>query len=467
MTDPIEHLANNGMRSHFEHSFVRHTAYYLIGRLATGLIGLAALVAFTHVLSPADYGRYAVILAITALIANVGFQWLRQCLVRFGTGAGERPQPLLGTLGAMYLAILLTLVVVCVALALLVRNHSLRMGLPVLELVAIWCLTACQAWFELAADSARARFQPWRYSTATFARALLSVVLGVVAALLTHQVLMVVFAMAAAYLFASVVTVPPSFAGLLRLGLATWREARRLAAYGLPLALALGMTFILDSADRLMLAGMRGYTEAGVYSSAYNLALFSIGTVLSALGLGSLPLVVGAFRDSAKDAASVLLGHNFLLGIAIGLPAVVGIVILAPALDRLLLGNYVAGRSDIVTVIIAVAIGLAAIRSYCVDLVFMLHQRTWVQTIVIAVSALVNILLNLVLIPRWGAIGAASASLMAFLLAFLGSWFLSRYYVKMRVGLRDVVKIVLGCGVMVGVLLAISPDTGRWPSVVL
>lgn len=447
-------------------SLMHHTAYYMVGRVATGLIGLLALVAFTRVLSPTDYGRYAVVIAVVGLIAGVGFQWLRQCLIRFGTGVGQRSPVLLGTLGALFLGLLALMVVVAALLVLVLERRILRIDLSAAEVACICCLVAAQAWFELTADAVRAEFRPVRYSVATLTRAVLSLVLGVIAALLTREVFVVVFAMAVAYMVASFVTVPRWFTGLLRLDIVEWEDVRRLAAYGLPLAGTLGMTFILDSADRLMLAAMRGYREAGVYSSAYNFSQYSIGTVLVGLGLGSLPLAVETFRRHNESGTARLLGNNLMFGIAIGLPAVVGLVILAPGLDRVLLGNYVAGRSDIVTMIVAVGIGLAAIRSYCVDVVFMLYQRTWLQAAVIGVAALLNVLLNLVFIPRWGAIGAASASLAAFLLAFLGSWFLSRQYLKIPVSLKEVAKILVSCVAMSFALVAISPNAGHWPRVV-
>lgn len=452
---------------HPTRSLTRHTAYYLIGRIATGLVGLGTLVAFTRVLSPEDYGRYAVIIAIGSLISAVGFQWLRQCLVRFATGVKSERQPLLGTLGATFGGLLLAMIVVAFVLAIPQLNRLLHAKFNGAELAVICFLAAAVSWFELSIDAARTEFRPWRYGAATLTRACLSLSLGVIAALLTHQVLLVVLATGIAYLLAFPLAAPRWLTGLLRVRTAEWAEARRLAGYGLPLAATLGMAFILDSSDRLMLAGMRGYTEAGVYSSAYNLAQFSIGTVLMGLGLGSLPLAVGTFQRLDKPGTARLLGNNLVLGVGIGLPAVVGLVMLAPGLDRILLGNNVIGRSDIVTMIVAVAMGLGAIRSYCVDIVFMLHRRTWMQALIIGVSALLNVLLNLILIPRWGSAGAAFASLVAFLSAFIGSWFLSRQYLKIPVALKDIAKILVSCAVMALVLSAISPNTGHWPKMLL
>lgn len=446
-------------------TLLRHTSFYVLGRLATGAVGLITLAAFTRVMAPSDYGRYTVIIAIVSLIAALGFQWLRQGLLRFGTRADGDRVVLLGTLGLLFPALAGATVVIAVFLGW--AGGIFHLHVSQAELAVICCLTIAQAWFELAIDAARTEFKPWRYSVATFVRALLCLIFGVAAAVLTHEVFLVVLGMAAGYMVASLIAAPRWLSGLLRVNAATWQEAARLATYGLPLSATLGMTFVLDSADRLMLAGMRDYTEAGVYASAYNLAQFSIGTVLAGLGLGSLPLAVGAFRDANPQRAKSLLERNLLLGVGLGLPAVVGLAITAPVLDRLLLGNFVAGRSDVVTIIIAAAIGLGALRSYCIDVIFMLYRRTWLQGVVIGASALLNVALNLFFIPRWGAIGAAVATLTSFACALAGSWLLGRRVMKLLLPVKDVGKTVMAVGLMGLVVHGILPSQGRWPSLIL
>lgn len=441
-------------------TLLRHTLFYLTGRLATGAVGLVALAAFTRVLSPADYGRYTVIIAVVSLIAAVGFQWLRQGLVRFGTGRTENRAVLLSTLGALFSALIGVMVIAAAAVGIAIAPFGLHVSGA--ELAVICCLVVTQAWFELVVDAARTEFRPWRYSAATFIRAALSLVLGVAAAVLTHQVLLVVLGMAVGYLASSFLAAPRWLVGLLRIRGSTKAQAKALMSYGLPLAGTLGMTFILDTADRLMLASMHGYAEAGVYASSYNLAQFSIGTALSGLGLGALPLAVSAFRSGEHDRAKDLLDRNLLLGLAICLPAVVGLAVTAPVLDRLLLGNYVAGRSDTVTIIIAVATGLAALRAFCVDVVFMLHRHTWVQGLIIAAAALFNVGLNFLTIPRWGAIGAAAASLAAFAVAMIGSACLSRRFLKLSLSAPDGTKIVLATALMSGVVHVVLPDRAQW-----
>src|SRR5688500_16102015 len=60
-----------------------HAAIYLVARGVPGLISFMAIPLFTRLLSPADYGRYALVAAAAALLNALIFQWLRLSMVRY------------------------------------------------------------------------------------------------------------------------------------------------------------------------------------------------------------------------------------------------------------------------------------------------------------------------------------------------------------------------------------------------
>src|SRR5947208_2215549 len=60
-----------------------HVAIYLVARGVPGIIAFLAIPLFTRLLAPADYGRYALIIATASLLNALLFQWLRLALVRY------------------------------------------------------------------------------------------------------------------------------------------------------------------------------------------------------------------------------------------------------------------------------------------------------------------------------------------------------------------------------------------------
>jgi O-antigen/teichoic acid export membrane protein len=432
---------------------------YLAGRLLSAALGLMTLFAFTHMLSPEDYGRYSVIIAMAGLISGVGFQWLRQCLVKFATDPRWDRSELLGSIGFLFLG--LTLIFLLLATIVAAFRDGWDGGITLSLISVTVVLALAQAWFELGLDAIRVDMNPVRYGAAGVLRAAICLGGGVLAAWLTQSLMSVVLAVALGYLFANLFTAPRWLDSVLLIREASWPRTKRLVTYGLPLALTLGFTFIVDTADRLMLAAIDGVTEAGVYSSAYNLGQYAIGTLLAGMGLAIFPIAVRRYAEQGADRTGILLGHNLILLTGLALPAALGIIILAPTLTRLLLGNFTPGTSPIVTGIIAVGVTLAAVRSYAYDIVFMLEKKTLQQACILAAAAGANVLLNWVFIPRWGAVGAASATVLSFLLALGLSIIFGRRLIKIRFKVLDMVKIVIGGGVM-GVTIIAIPVVHSW-----
>ncbi|MHB8724068.1 MAG: oligosaccharide flippase family protein [Casimicrobiaceae bacterium] len=445
-------------------ALARHSAYYLTGRLASAAVGMLALYAFTRVLSPADYGRYSVIVTMAGLVSGFGFQWLRQCLVKFGPDPTCDRSELLGSVGSLFLSLIATAVAVAIIVAVFSNGRG---GAISKSLIAVTvALALAQAWFELGLDANRVDMNPVRYGVAGLLRAAFCLTFGLLAQWLTHTLAAVILGVALGYMVASLLAAPRWLGGLASIRKASWAQTKTLAAYGLPLALTLGFTFIVDSADRLMLAAMSGATEAGIYSSAYNLGQYALGNLLAGLGLAVFPLAVKRYAEHGADRTGTLLGENLLLLVGLALPATLGLVVLAPTLTRLLLGNFVPGQSALITAIVAVGVAFAAIRSYAYDIVFMLAQKTKQQAAVLAVAAGVNILLNWVFIPRWGAAGAASATLLAFFLALCLSMILGRRLIEIRIRPGELIKIMVGSAIMVAMLIGFAVHN-TWLSLVL
>lgn len=445
-------------------TLARHSAYYLTGRLASAPVGMLALFAFTRVLSPADYGRYSVIVAMAGLVSGFGFQWLRQCLVKFGPDPTCDRNELLGSVGFLFLSLIATAVVVAIIVAV---SSNGRSGTISHSLIAVTvALALAQAWFELGLDANRVDMNPVRYGVAGLLRTAFCLAFALLAQWLTHTLTAVILGVTLGYLVASLLAAPRWLGGVAEIGKASWVQTKTLAAYGLPLALTLGFTFIVDSADRLMLASMRGVTDAGIYSSAYNLGQYALGNLLAGLGLAVFPLAVKCYAEHGTDRTGTLLGENLMLLVGLALPATLGLVVLAPTLTRLMLGNFVAGQSALITAIVAVGVAFGAIRSYAYDIVFMLAQKTGLQAAVLAVAAGVNILLNWVFIPRWGAVGAASATLLSFFVALCLSAALGRRLVRIRFEGLDLVRIFVSSVTMV-VILVIPAAHYTWLSLVL
>jgi PST family polysaccharide transporter len=182
-----------------------------------------------------------------------------------------------------------------------------------------------------------------------------------------------------------------------------------------PLALSAGIVMIQQRIDQVMLGILRGPMDVGWYAAAVRLSEVWC-FVPYAVAISVSPSVVRAYRGAVhvyQRRLQLLFGGMMWLGVAIALPA----AFLAGPLIELLYGA-------------AYAQSKAVLQIHCWTIPLVALNMAWGRWIVaegrhrIALTfALValgsNILLNCLMIPAWGATGAAWATLSALALPLL------------------------------------------------
>jgi O-antigen/teichoic acid export membrane protein len=201
---------------------------------------------------------------------------------------------------------------------------------------------------------------------------------------------------------------------------------RELLAYGLPLTATVALNFVVNSSDRFLVAWLLGTEAAGTYAAGYELGWHSVLIIMTIVNLAGYPLVVRAMEGAGPAAAQVQLQQNGLLLLAVALPALTLVVMLAPNLARVVLGAPFRADGARLLPWIALAALFAGARLYYANLAFQLSRKTLSQLWVSLAAALLNVGLNLIWIPRFGLLGAAWATVLAFGLALVLGWWLGR-----------------------------------------
>ena len=55
---------------------INHTIFYLIVRVGNGIFAFTTLALFTRLLSPSDYGVFALGMTIASVLSTTLFQWI-------------------------------------------------------------------------------------------------------------------------------------------------------------------------------------------------------------------------------------------------------------------------------------------------------------------------------------------------------------------------------------------------------
>lgn len=414
------------------------TAYYG-SRFASGAVALVALSLYSRLLSPADFGTYALVQASAMIGFGIIFQWLCVAAVRLLPSTAE-PDSLQAQLGYLFALGATIGIVIAAAGAIVTPPDSRRL------LAMTWALFATHGWLELNLHIYSARLEAFRYAQLSVVRSLFGTTCGAGLAYIGMGVDGVLWGNVVGLLVPS-----------LWIGISNWRRARfgpnraqleSVLRFGMPLALSFFLLSLTQRADRLLVAALAGVAPAGIYAMAVDLANRLLRMVVEPIGNATLPLAVHAYERGGAAAASTQIRRNFGLVVAIGFPAAFGICFAAPTLASVLLG--VEYRADAGTLLPIAALATLAVllRANYVDQIWhLLHRTKELSRLALATLAF-SLSLSLILIPLLGASGAAVAALVVQTAAFLVGAYLVRNLFRFSLPYRDITRVAVATAVM-------------------
>jgi O-antigen/teichoic acid export membrane protein len=427
-----------------KHNVVSHAAVYLLARGLPGVVAFFAIPVFSRVLEPGSYGRYALAVASVNVTYALLLQWLRLSLVRYLAAPGREPAAVKSTLLTAMLAIVAA--TGALAAACLVPAWA-----PWRAMVGVcWGLLAVQSAFELGCEYARAALRPWQYMRMQLFRAVGFVALGV------------------AFVFGGAGWWGPAAGmgvGMMAAVALSWRRDWRdvrlkvdrgvlaaLAQYGLPLSVTVALTVVISSSDRYLIAGMMGEGAAGLYAVAADFTAQTITLLMVSIQMAVFPLAVRAWEAGGARAAQRQMASNGSLLLAVGLPCVVGLAVLAPGVAHTFLGKSFRGAAAGIIPVVALGTFLGGLKNCHFDAAFQFAHRTISQVWIVLAAAAVNVGLNVVAIPRWGINGAAGASVVAYVVAIALTVWVGRRHVWLPIPPADAARVVAAAAVMGAVL---------------
>jgi O-antigen/teichoic acid export membrane protein len=236
---------------------------------------------------------------------------------------------------------------------------------------------------------------------------------------------------------------------------------RALLAASLPLGLALAINQVYVRADTLIISLSRPYTQVGFYTLAYRILdlVLVFGTVFLNT---TLPVTTRMLRDDPARARRVIQVSTDVLGLA-GIPLAAGGLVLAPAIVHAAGGHRFAGAAAPLRLL------LFAGALMWINGVFgfaLIARERQASALWLNVAGLVfNVVLNIILIPRYGIAAAASVTIASEVLLLAGSYWLMRRYVGFFPSLRTLLPAGAAAVVMALVVDALS--SLPWPVRVL
>lgn len=226
--------------------------------------------------------------------------------------------------------------------------------------------------------------------------------------------------------------------------------------YGLPLIPNVAILWFILFSDRYMVGYFLGTGDVGIYTAGYNLSNLIL-FFLSPLGMVLFPTVAKLYDAGQIAQIKTYLKYSLKYLMLVTIPAAFGLSILAtPLLKILTTPEFASGA----IVIPFVAFSLVFYNFYQVCLyIIRLVKKTQLEVYLLSISAILNISLNLVLIPHIGIIGAAVATLLAYGMLGISTLFISFQYLKFDLEVPFLIKSVLSSTVMIFAIRVFDPKS--------
>jgi O-antigen/teichoic acid export membrane protein len=182
-------------------------------------------------------------------------------------------------------------------------------------------------------------------------------------------------------------------------------DAKRWLAVSFPMLLVAGMQVMNQRVDILMVGSLMGAEEAGIYDVA-NRGVMIIMLIFFAINQPLAPVIAQLHAEKRTERLQNILVRAARISLLAALPIGLLLIIFATPFLRLFGEEFPAGRIPMIIMTVGYVITMS-FGSVSSALTMTGHERA--AAFGIGVSVVLNITLNLLLIPHYGMVGAAWA----------------------------------------------------------
>jgi O-antigen/teichoic acid export membrane protein len=225
--------------------------------------------------------------------------------------------------------------------------------------------------------------------------------------------------------------------------------------FGLPFVATFLFSWVMNSFDRYAIAYLLDFSQVGIYSAAYGIASVT-ALFMTPLSTVLFPVTSKLWEERRLIELKNHMRYSLKYFLLFAIPGVFGLSVLSQQILAILTKQEFVSSGYVVLIIIAFAT-LCYLASSIWTWIFIMAKKTHYLAIFSCVGAILNIVLNAVLVPKMGIIGAAISTLVPFMLLSILNITISQRYFSFPIDLVFIVKSLAASFVMALVLLAWSP----------
>ncbi len=226
------------------------------------------------------------------------------------------------------------------------------------------------------------------------------------------------------------------------------RLAADLARFSLPLVATSVTSGLMLQADRIVVGGLGGAEMLGVYAAAVSLVERPTTLLCMVIATATYPLAVRALESEGAEAAQRQASRNGMALVALTLPACIGLAMGSRHVAAVLVGPVFRDGVAAVLPLLCVTAFLRGVSVHFLDHAFQLARRPDMMLRIYVPAAVANVACSAALVSFLGFYGAALSALACQLLVIAGQVSLGGRLFPLRLPRIEVAKIGLAVTMM-------------------
>jgi O-antigen/teichoic acid export membrane protein len=438
---------------------------YLPSMVVPAIVGMIALPTLTHLFTPDMYGNYTIAMSTVSILSIISTGWLNNSLARFFPLYKKRSEisTFRGTVLKLSIISIISTLLCCVITIYFVK-HRVSFGLYSFLGIGI-ILFAMNSFFTLFIAMLRAERKASWYSIFVVWHSISGFCIAIILIIFfDFSIEGMLWGMTISILLSLPILLKAVFENTsLTAGRVLSPISLEMAKYGAP-ATAIGLlTWVLSIGDRYILEIFRGSLEVGIYSASYAISEKTVLFVVSLFFLAANPIAFRVWEMKGLKQSQNIVENLATYYMLLAAPMVIGVSVLSDPIVNILTGaDYHSGY----VIIPIVAVGgffLGVANIFSLGLGF--HKRTDILMVCYLFGGLLNIVLNLLFVPKYGFVIAAWTTFASYVCMCLFVILFSRSYFRWRFPFLSLAKIG-GASVIMGITILIVLKTTSFSRVV-
>ncbi|AMD18128.1 polysaccharide biosynthesis protein [Methanobrevibacter sp. YE315] len=435
--------------------FIKRIGIVGIANILISLSGLIFIPIITKNFSTADYGVWAQVNTLVALVPNIVNLGLPYTMVRF-LAAEKDKEIIKQSFYSMMLLVLCSTMIMILIFSIFsnqIANALFDGNMQIMAIVTAISFFAC---INLMLLSYFRTFQKISfYSAFLVLQTYIGVGLCIVLTLMNYPLEVVVLGLLSGYLL---VFIAMAILIIRELGFTTkFKSLSDELKFAIPTIPNNVSSWVVDSSDKFVIGIVIGSAAVGCYSPGY--ALGSILLMFLTPFAVLLPAVLPEyFEKGDMGKVNTFLTYSMKYFLLITIPAAVGMSLLSKPLLYVLTTEIIANQGYMITPLVALGAIFMGIYGI-VNNIIILEKKTTILGYIWISVAILNIILNIIAVPYIGIYGAGISTFVCYFFAFAVTLIYSKKYADLPFDLKSLVKILIASTIM-GIFVKLANPNG-------